>query len=168
MENMLKGLRMHGPKALMALLVAAFAFVPAPGQSQRAFAKDIRLEVVNNTKATVSVQLCRMGDVSMAYQWGVKKNPCSATSQSASLNGGGGRVYFQANPIGVVVTGNGKTAYFYVSNPAVGKPYFEGNGDKVGMVEGELQTRHPSGMTIRYHRGGDTQTKIMLLEIVGI
>lgn len=152
---------------LAALLLAAFAVMALPSSADaRVYAKDINLQVTNNGKKPVHFAFCPNGHVNVAYQVHRVSNPCNVTPYSTTLQPGQSVKNYTANPVGVVMTYNGQVAYFYASNPLIGKPFFEVNGNKVPMVEGELQTRHPLGMTIRLHRGGDTDKKNMIIEVV--
>lgn len=77
--------------------------------------------------------------------------------------------------------------HFYVKNPTLGLPFFEASRgpmscsvgspcshEKIGMVQGELQTRNVGGVLIRFHREGDingglngSSYKVMTIEICG-
>lgn len=167
-----KHVRLQGRKIFLALLAAALVLmaVSAPVNAVKLDrGVKIAIRMVNNSKTRISAAYCPLGHVSIQYKFGTRHDPCNQVTYTHRLNGGGDRYTYTANPVGIVVTGNHKTLYFYARNPAIGKPFFEINGQKVSMVEGELATRHAVGATVRFHREGDRDGhKQMTIEIISM
>lgn len=171
MERTSKHPRLLAAKALVALLVAAFAATVPASVGAVPYANDILLRVVNNSDTPVSMSYCPGGHVSMAYKVGTRTDPCDRVTETSTLEGNGGVRQSKAgvNPFGVIMRVKGRTVYMYASNPPIGKPFFEIDGEKVPMVAGQLTTKHAKGTTVRFHREGDRDSKkIMTIEITGI
>ena len=185
MEGISRYLRLRTAMVGAALLAAALAAMTVSEPANAlVYANDISIRVVNNSQTPISAAFCPNGHVSWDYRLGIRKgDPCNVTPFVTTIAGNGGRYPvgpwpnnphpYTANPLGVVVRGNGKTLYFYASNPQIGLPFFEANGAKVELVQGELQTRHPDGATVRFHREGDIKgglnaptNKVMTIEII--
>lgn len=171
METTSKRPRLQGVKTLVALLVAAFVMTVPASVGAVPYANDILLRVVNSSDTAVTMSYCPGGHVSMAYKVGSRTDPCDRVTETARLepNGGVRQSGAGVNPFGVIMRVKGITVYMYASNPAIGKPFFEVDGQKVSMVEGQLTTVHSKGTTIRLHRRGDSDSKkIMIIEIMSI
>jgi hypothetical protein len=156
--------------ALVALAISATA-------NANPLTKDMRMEVWNNTHRFITVGFCPTGHVNINYQSGLTDDPCNQISETQRFQEYGDNLTFpDVNPIGMIVTTypDHRTWKCYARNPAFGLPFFICDGHKVELVEGEIQTRHINGATIRFHRGGDTHAtlntasvKTMLIEFVG-
>ena len=166
----------HRPSRSLKVLAAVVAttlvsvVVPASVTANWTEGKNVSLRVVNNTSNhTISAAYCPRGHVSTSYKFGSREDPCNRITETHHIGRNGGRFTYTSNPFGVIIRGNGKTLYFYIRNPSVGKPFIEFNGDKVSLVEGEIQTRHHGGTTIRLHREGDhSDLKHMTIEVVSL
>lgn len=157
MARRLKRFPVSGPKLLVTVLLAAAlsAFVVAPGQASLSEGSRIHIRMVNNSKTYITAEYCPKGHVSIHYKFGTHHNPCSVITETRHLYGSGDRNTYTSNPVGIIIKGNHKTLYLYARNPSVGRPFFELNGQHVTLYEGQLETRHALGATIRFHREGD-------------
>ena len=151
--------------ALAAAVMATVMAAPAGANYTKGV--DVDLSIVNHSPHAISAAFCPRGHVSISYQFGTREDPCNVTPYIHHLSAGDRYGGYKANPIGIVVRGhNRKTLYFYVRNPSLGKPFFEVNGHKYTMVEGELRHIHVAGANIELHRQGDRDKhKIMIIVI---
>jgi hypothetical protein len=157
--------------AAIVTLLACLAMNPAPASAfSKVDGNDVNLSVWNNTSEGIDAQFCPNGHTNLGYNFNTTPDPCNRITYSTFLHRNGGQSNgFNAARLGVILRrAHHHTLYFFVRNPAVGKPYFVVNGHTYTMVEGELRTVHVAGGAIvKLHRRGDSHgKKLMIIELV--
>jgi hypothetical protein len=160
------------PAALFVVALTAVAmFAQAtPANASYINGVDIELKTDNNSATAVSASFCPRGHVNINYQSGLVADPCNVITEVHHIAANGGWYGpFTANPIGVVVRApHHRTLYLYTRNPFIGAVFFEVNGHKVTMVEGQVtRVATAGGGIVELQRPGDRNGhKIMVINII--
>lgn len=168
MKSFLKRLRWQGPRVLGAFVAVAFAVsVPASGKAVP-YASDMLLRVINKSDTTVTMSFCTGVKTSMAYRVGRVADPCSYVTETSVLTKHGGvwKSSGGVNPVGAIMK-VAQPIYFFVSNPPIGKPFFDVNGQHFTLAPGGVKyATLVSGSNFKFSRDADSDgKKIMTLEI---
>ena len=160
------------PAALFVVALTAVAMLAqaTPANASYINGVPIELKIHNNSPTAVSAAYCPNGHVNINYQSGLVADPCNITPYVTNIAANGGSYGpYTANPTGVVVRApNHRTLYLYTRNPYIGAVFFEVNGQKVNMVEGQVtRLATAGGGLVQLERPGDQNGhKIMVINII--
>ena len=160
------------PAALFVVALTAVAMLAqaTPANASYINGVDIELTIPNHSPTAVSASYCPRGHVNINYQSGVVSDPCNIITEVHHIAASGGSYGpYTANPTGVVVRApNHRTLYLYTRNPYIGAVFFEVNGQKVDMVEGQVtMLATAGGGLVQLERPGDQNGhKIMVIKII--
>jgi hypothetical protein len=158
------------PAALFVAAVVAVAMfaqsTPAPASNAPSnLGRNIELTTHNNGSTTVAATFCPWHATAASDPSG-----CPSTPTGGHLSAHGGKIGpYTANPIGAVIRATAHRAvYVYARNPSIGPVWFQVNGHRVNMVEGQVtRVATAGGGIIELQRPGDrNRHKIMVINII--
>lgn len=191
MQGISKYLRMRIATGLAGLLAAVAVLMamsaPAHALCVGPFcAKEVSVELVNDSKVAVFAQICPKAHASNPGN--SRNSPCHRITYSNTIGANGQRQTFGPfNPMGLIVSpaypfgvcekapcpfgsrpALNRTLNFYIKNPLVGKPYVRVQGHEIPLAEGETRSGHLEGFNLAITRSADADRNGKSVKIITI